>query len=249
MRNLNFHSAVSLLMNPITWLSSNEEFESSWKNFCRKIWTGLIIFQWGIWMCLLFQSILSVLQLDYLPMRNLNYYTFNLFIRLICLIIFQWGIWMNSSSFSISSSISLIIFQWGIWICSFAHTGCPAAPLIIFQWGIWISKKLPFVDVQVLLDYLPMRNLNWPLFVSLFYSRSLIIFQWGIWILSECCLKFSVSYTWLSSNEEFESENRMKILQNRMPWLSSNEEFEFAILIIEITTGSNLIIFQWGIWI
>jgi len=120
--------------------------------------------------------------------------------------------------------------------------------LIIFQWGIWIS----FISSNILgnfcLDYLPMRNLNYLILVRI----------------------KSIIFTWLSSNEEFESVRDIKVeggklLLDYLPMRNLNilrkitKELEQILDYLPMRnlncstfsmSGSreNLIIFQWGIW-
>jgi len=63
---------ISGKIDEITWLSSNEEFESMSKLAASMRNAGLIIFQWGIWICGWYEWKNGRYCLDYLPMRNLN---------------------------------------------------------------------------------------------------------------------------------------------------------------------------------
>ena len=67
-------SFILLISLALTWLSSNEEFEFMNAFSSKQNLPHLIIFQWGIWMRELgyHQAVCGIL--DYLPMRNLNFF-------------------------------------------------------------------------------------------------------------------------------------------------------------------------------
>jgi len=227
MRNLNVPTGIIFFRLYRSWLSSNEEFESLRQGAYLDLWLDLIIFQWGIWISLsIFFSLFfwypwlssneefecprpdnkeTAGALDYLPMRNLNlcfdYLTFS-----------DSQTWLSSNEEFELDTCTGLTFSEIAWLSSNEE----------FEFGMWTQTV-----IRLLLDYLPMRNLNLLFEYPTFSDSHLIIFQWGIWIF------------------KLDFQNPVRLYT----WLSSNEEFEYAKFIsLEFLTG-RLIIFQWGIWI